>query len=285
MHRGCIASAVPKSVQFSTPSGPSLQAHNHRKYKGLWLKKQLAAEHGHTFTLLQDLLGCGVVVRQGVAGIAVLHRKTGQPVSRPERHQHSHCEASQECGKHFSSPTTATNTLSRLFPYLLPSSTPEGTCNLPGWHNLRVFLRCQTSPTPRSVLAVGQLLLRTWPLYLFFHTGLPILWRKPPHTFCCFCWQAHCCPLVITKPCYPTEHGDCSTAPSLGGRFFTQEHPHAVEHSAMSTKHQSYNTSPPCHTCTCATLLLPDLRCARWGFHFSVSTLLPREIQENQIWQ
>lgn len=175
MRRGCIASAVPKSVQFSTPSGPSLQAHNHRKYKGLWLKKQLAAEHGHTFTLLQDLLGCGVVVRQGVAGIAVLHRKTGQPVSRPERHQHSHCEASQEYGKHFSSPTTATNTLSRLFPYLLPSFMPEGTCNLPGWPNLRVFLRCQTSPTPRSVLAAGQFLLRTWPSTLY----------------CQFCGESH----------------------------------------------------------------------------------------------
>lgn len=35
MHSVCISSAVPKSMQFSTPLGPSLQAHNHRKYKGL----------------------------------------------------------------------------------------------------------------------------------------------------------------------------------------------------------------------------------------------------------
>lgn len=78
-----------------------------------------------------------------------------------------------------------------LICYPVPHRTPEGRCSLPGWPNLRVFLRCQTSPTPRSVLAAGQLLLRTWPSTLyrqFCGESHPILFAVPADRLIAALW-------------------------------------------------------------------------------------------------
>lgn len=66
--------------------------------------------------------------------------------------------------------------------------------------------------------------------------------------------------------------------------FSSRDTPRLLK-STKDAEEQSCNTSSHTTPLLLILWLLPGLVYVHWGFHFSVSMLLPREIQENQIWQ
>lgn len=114
------------------------------------------------------------------------------------------------------------------------------------------------------------------------HTGLPAQWKNPPIRSAV---SANTGSLLPSGDCKNFLPYSMAIAPLQPGTTFPPERQQGAEQSTTDIKKKGCNTSSHATPVSLTPWLLPGLVCAHSGFHFSVSMLLPREIQENQIWQ